>query len=104
MNTAMIISALAFVSALTTLTTQGIKKILDENKIQYKSNMLAGIVAIVLSCCAVIADMLYFGKTFTIQTAVTLVCFAFLSWLASMVGFDKIKQLLEQFGKGSDGE
>ena len=102
MNTGTILTALALVSALTTLTVEGIKKILDENKVEYKSNMLAGIVAIVLSCGAVMADMLYFGKSFTVQTAVTLVCFAFLSWLCSMVGFDKIKQLLEQMGKGSD--
>lgn len=103
MNTGTILSALALVSGLTTLTVEGIKKILDESKIPYKSNLLAGIVAIVLSCCAVIADMLYFGKTFTVQTGVILVCFAFLSWLCSMVGFDKIKQLLEQF-KGSDSK
>lgn len=103
MNTGIIISALALVSGLTTLAVEGLKKILDESKIPYKSNLLAGIVAIVLSCGAVIAYMLYFSKPFTVQTGVVLVCFAFLSWLCSMVGFDKIKQLLEQF-KGSDSK
>ena len=104
MNTGTILTALAIVSALTTLTVEGIKKILDENKIEYRSNLLAGIVAIVLSCGAVIADMLYFTKPFTVQTGVMLVCFAFLSWLCSMTGFDKIKQLLEQMGKGSESK
>ena len=98
-----LLTALAFVSALSTLTTEGIKKLLNENKIPYKPNLLAGIVAIVLSCCSVIAYMLYFGKPFTVQMGVVLVAFSFLSWLSAMVGYDKIKQLLEQF-KGSESK
>lgn len=97
------LSALALVAGLTTLTTEGLKKILDEMGKTYKSNLLAGIVAIVISIGAVICNVLYFGNPFTVQTGVMLVCFAYLSWLAAMVGFDKLKQLLEQF-KGSDKE
>ena len=92
-----LLGALAIVSVLTTLTVEGIKKILDENKKEYKPNLLAAIVAVFLSIAMVLAYMLYYGKPFTVQMGVILVCFAFLSWLCSMVGFDKIKQLLEQF-------
>ena len=101
MNTGILLSALALVAGLSTLTTEGIKKILDEAGKTYKSNLLAGIVAIVLSIGAVLCYVLYFGNPFTVLTFVTLVCFAYLSWLVSMNGFDKIRQLLEQF-KGSD--
>ena len=100
MNTTLL-TALAFVSVLTSLTVEGIKKILDENHKEYKSNLLAAIVAVGLSIAMVLAYMLYYGKSFTVQMGVVLVCFSFLSWLCSMVGFDKVKQLLEQF-KGSD--
>ena len=96
MNTGIILSALAIVSALTTLTVQGIKKILDEQGKTYKSNLLAGIVAVVLSVACVVGYVLYFGQPFTVQTAVLMVAFAFLSWLCAMVGYDKVKMLIEQ--------
>ena len=95
MNT-FIISALAIVSALTTLTVQGIKKILDEQGKTYKSNLLAGIVAVVLSVASVLGYVLYNGVAFTVQIAVLMVTFAFLSWLCAMVGYDKVKMLIEQ--------
>ena len=100
MNTTLL-TALAFVSALSTLTTEGIKKILIENKIEYRPNLLAGLVAVILSCGSVLAYMLYYGQPFTVQMGVVLVTFSFLSWLVSMTSYDKVKQLLEQF-KGSD--
>jgi len=100
MNTGVLLTALAIVSALTTLTVQGIKKILDESGKTYRSNLLAGAVAIALSVACVIGYVLYYGQPFTEQVAVAMIAFAFLSWLCSMTGFDKIKQLIEQLGKG----
>ena len=96
MNT-FIISALAIVSALTTLTVQGIKKILDEQGKEYKSNLLAAIVAIVLSIASVVGYVLYNGIGFSVQIVVLTVTFAFLSWLCAMVGYDKVMQLFKQF-------
>lgn len=96
MNT-FIISALAIVSALVTLTTQGLKKILDEMGKTYKSNLLAGIVAIVLSVACVIGYVLYNGIGFSVQIAVMLVTFSFLSWLCAMTSYDKVVQLIKQF-------
>lgn len=96
MNT-FIITALAIVSALTTLSVQGIKKILDEQGKQYKSNLLAAIVSIVLSVASVIGYVLYNGIAFSVQIVVMAVAFAFLSWLCAMVGYDKIVQLFKQF-------
>lgn len=96
MNT-FIITALAIVSALTTLSVQGIKKILDEQGKQYKSNLLAAIVSIVLSVASVIGYVLYNGIAFSVQIVVMAVAFAFLSWLCAMVGYDKILQLFKQF-------
>jgi hypothetical protein len=97
MNSGVLLSALAGVSILTSLTVEGIKKILDEQGKTYKSNLLAAIVAVALSIGAVILYVLYFSVPFSVQIIVITICFAFLSWLASMVGFDKVKQLLEQF-------
>lgn len=96
MNT-FILSALAIVSALTTLTVQGIKKILDESGVTYKSNLLAALVSIFLSVACVVGYVLYNGIGFSIQIVVLTIAFAFLSWLCAMIGYDKVIQLFKQF-------
>lgn len=99
MNAGIILSALAGISALTTLTVEAIKKLLDEQGKPYKPNLLAAIVAVLLSVFVIFGYALYNSIHLSIQLIVITVAFAFMSWLVSMVGFDKIKQLIEQFGR-----
>lgn len=96
MNT-FFLSALALVSALTTLTTQALKKLLDEMEFQYKSNLLAGIVAILISVLCVVEYVFYYEVDFSAQIVVLTVAFSFLSWLCAMTSYDKVIQLLKQF-------
>lgn len=97
MNAGIIFSALTGISALTTLTVEAIKKLLDEQGKTYKPNLLAAIVAILLSIFVIFGYSLYNSIHMSVQLVVITVAFAFMSWLVSMVGFDKIKQLIEQF-------
>ena len=97
MNSGFLISALAAISVLTSLTVEAIKKILGEKKISY--NLLAAIVAVVLTVATSIGYLIYTGTAFTAQTAVIIVAMVFLAFLSSTVGFDKIKQLIEQLGR-----
>lgn len=99
MNIGIILTVLAFTSALTTLTVEGIKKMLDAKQKQYQENLLAAIVSIVLSIIAAVLYILYYNIPFSVQVVVLVICLAFFTWLASMVGYDKIKQLFEQLGK-----
>ena len=91
------ITGLFFVSILTTLTVEAIKKLLGEKS--YNANLLAAIVATVLSIFTAIFYVMYNGVSVSIQVILATIAFAFFSWLASMVGFDKIKQLIQQFAK-----
>lgn len=91
------LAGLFFVSVLSTLTVEAIKKLLGEKP--YNSNLLAAIVATVLSICVAVFYVLYNGVAVSIQIILTTIAFAFFSWLASMVGYDKVKQLLQQFTK-----
>lgn len=91
------ITGLFFVSILTTLTVEAIKKLLGEKP--YNANLLAAIVATVLSIFTAIFYVMYNGVSVSIQVIMATIAFAFFSWLASMVGFDKIKQLIQQFSK-----
>ncbi len=99
MNAGIILPTLAGISALTTLTVEAIKKLLDEQGKTYKPNLLAAIVAILLSVFVIFGYSLYNSIHMSVQLVVITVAVAFMSWLVSMVGFDKIKQLIEQFGR-----
>lgn len=99
MNAGIILPALAGISALTTLTVEAIKKLLDEQGKTYKPNLLAAIVAVSLSVFVIFGYSLYNSMHLSIQLIVITIAFAFMSWLVSMVGFDKVKQLIEQFGR-----
>lgn len=91
------LTGLFFVTILTTLTVEGIKKLLGEKP--YNANLLAAIVATTLSLCVAIFYVLWNGLAISVQIVLATIAFTFFSWLASMVGFDKIKQLIQQFSK-----
>lgn len=99
MSSEFLISALAIIGMVTTLTVQAIKKLLDEKEIEYSSNLLAAVVAVVLTIAVCLGYVLYYGIPFDIKTIIIMIAITFLSFLSSTVGYDKILQLLEQIGK-----
>ena len=94
MNWGIIISALAIISVLTSLTVEALKKLLGDRK--YSSNLLAVIVAVILTLAISIGYLVYTGTAVTAQIIVTIIALTFLSFLSATVGFDKIKQMIEQ--------
>lgn len=96
MNGEFLLKALALISGLTTLTVEAIKKLLDDRQIAYSSNLLAAIVAVVLTLCVSIAYVLYFAVPMSIQVAISVIALIYLSFLCATIGFDKIKQLIDQ--------
>lgn len=99
MTSGFLISALALISVLTSLTVEALKKLFNEKQIQYSSNLLAVVVSVVLTIAVSVGYILYFAIPVTIQVIITVIALAFLSFLGATVGFDKIKQLLEQLGR-----
>jgi len=94
MNNGFLITALAAVSVLTSLTVEALKKLLGDKIKSY--NLAAAIVAVVLTIAISVGYLIYTGTAFTAQIAVMIVALVFLSFLSATVGFDKIKQLIEQ--------
>lgn len=93
-----IFAALAIISALTSLTVEAVKKILNERGVKYSANLLAMIVAIVLTSAICVSYVLYHEIPFTVQTVIIMIAMVYLSFLSATLGFDKIKQLREQIG------
>lgn len=96
-NMQVFITGLVVVSAIIGLTTEAVKKILDEHNVKYYANTLAGIVSIVMSFAFGIAYGVIRDAAFTGPTIVGIIAFVFLSWLCAMVGYDKVVQTIAQF-------
>ena len=99
-NSGFLISALAVISALTSLAVEGIKKILDERGTKYSSNVLAVMVAFAITVIGSVMYIIYMSVPVTPQVIVVIMALVFLSFLAATTGYDKIMQMLKQLGGG----
>lgn len=84
------------VSFLTNLTVEGVKKLLDSTTIRYSSNVLAAIIAVVISCGVSVGYMVMNDMPFTAKIGVQIAVLMYLGFLAATVGYDKIVQTIRQ--------
>lgn len=91
-----VLYALAGIAGLTSLTVQALKKLLDEKEVKYSSNLLAVIVSVVLTAAVSVGYIIYNSIAVTPQVVITAIALMYLSFLSATVGFDKVKQLIEQ--------
>ncbi|MCD8107314.1 MAG: aminopeptidase [Oscillospiraceae bacterium] len=84
-------------STVTGLVTEAIKNILSECGKSYKSNLLAGIVALFVSDGLAVGYTVLMGIVWTRQIVVIAVALVLCSWLCSMLGYDKVVQAISQF-------
>lgn len=96
-NIEVFLLGLMLTSTLTGLTTEAVKKLLNESNIPYRANTLVGIVALFISTIVGIAYILLNAITFDAQSILCLIALVFMSWLSSMVGYDKVIQTIGQF-------
>lgn len=96
-NFEMFLLGLLVSSAATGLSTEAVKKILDEHNKTYRANTLAGIISIVISISIGIGYVAITSTSFNSQIAVCLISLVFMSWLCAMVGYDKVIQTIGQF-------
>lgn len=83
------------VSVFTSLFVEGIKKFMGD-KYKLSSNVLAGVVAIVLSVLVGVAYCIFTGVIFNAQIVIILIALILLSWLCAMLGYDKVVQAIMQ--------
>ena len=82
-------------SILTTLTVEAIKKMFTNGESR-KANIVAAVVAIVLAAAIAIIYAIMFAVTVDAQYIVMIIALCFLSWLCSMLGYDKVVQAIAQ--------
>lgn len=89
------LQTLAMISALTALTTEAIKVLLDKGGFNYVSNIIAAIVSVVLSVAIVIIYPMVNGTPITGQIIFSGIATAFCATLVAELGFDKVIQTLK---------
>lgn len=89
-------SALLAVSLLTNLTVEGVKKLFDENKKSYSSNVLAAIFSTILSCGVCLVYLVMYDISFSMKIGIEIMVLMYLGFLVSTVGYDKVLQMLKQ--------
>ena len=83
------------VSVFTSLTVEAIKNFMGE-KYNAPSNILAGITAVILSVVVGVFYCILASVAFSSHIVIILIALVFLSWLCSMVGYDKVIQAITQ--------
>lgn len=103
MSLEIFLMGLLIVSTLTGLVTEAIKVWLQERGKTYHANALAGYVAVMLSILVGAGYIILTETAMNSKIAVLLIALIFLSWLAAMVGYDKVVQAIAQFKRTADG-
>lgn len=83
-------------SSISALLTEAVKKAYDNIGKGYSANILALINAVVVGCGGTAVTYLLLGIAFTATNLVCLFLMGIVVWVGSMIGYDKVKQLLEQ--------
>ncbi len=100
MNIGVFLTLLMVVSVFTSLFTEAVKIVLDSLGKKFpSSNVLAGIVSIVLSVLVCVGYAVLYDVPHTDANAVYCVALVLLGWLSAMVGYDKVIQAITQIRK-----
>lgn len=95
MNIVMFLILLSTFAAISGLITEGIKNLIKD-KANLPCNIIAIIVSLIVGIVGCIVYYLLNDVPFTVDNIVYMVLMGLASGLVSMVGFDKVKQLIEQ--------
>lgn len=99
MTLTLFLGLLAAFSTITGICTEGIKKLLDENKVSYSSNMLAFVVSCVVGIGGTAVNYVMSGIPFNAPNVICMVLMGLATSMGAMVGYDKVIQTVKQFGK-----
>lgn len=96
MTITMFILLISICSAVSALFTEGIKIWFKNSGKNYSANLIALINAVVVGCGGTAAVYILTGIAFTLPNIVCLILMGVTVWLGSMIGYDKIVQLITQ--------
>lgn len=97
MTVSLFIILLTVFSTVTSVCTEGIKKLLDENKVNYASNSLVFIIACIVGICGTAIYYITDSIAFNSINIIFMILMGLATSMGAMVGYDKVIQTIQQF-------
>lgn len=96
MNMTLFIALLVVFSAITSLCTEAIKKILNELNVKYATNILVVVLSLIIGAAGTGVYYVLFSIEFNAINIVCMPLMGIATAVGSMVGYDKVIQTIEQ--------
>lgn len=96
MSVTLFITLLTIFSTITSICTQGCKKILDELNVAYASNIVAFIIACVVGIGGTAIYYILCSVEFNIINVVCMILMGLATSFGAMIGYDKVVQAIDQ--------
>ena len=96
MTITLFITMLTIGSTLCAFVTEAVKKVFENAKKEAAPNVLALVNALVVGGLGTAVAYILLGIEWTTNNIICLCLMVVCIWMGSMIGFDKIKQLIEQ--------
>ena len=98
MTVTLFITIVTLGAAVSSLLTEAIKKAYNNAEKEYSANVIALINAVVVGGIGTAVVYMLRGIPWTINNIICLILMILVVWIGSMIGYDKIIQLLKQIG------
>ncbi len=96
MTLALFVALLVILAVAVSLITEAVKKFLQDAGVKYSANVVVLIISIIVGVGGTALVYLFMGIPYTPPNIVCMVLMAVAVWVGSMVGYDKVLQMLEQ--------
>lgn len=101
MSITLFITILTIGGMVTTLLTEAIKKMYANMKKDYSANIIALVNAVVVGCGGTAVVYMLMNIPWTVNNIICMVLMTVAVWIASMLGFDKVLQTVNQIANMS---
>lgn len=98
MTVTLFITIVTLGAAVSSLLTEAIKKAYNNAEKEYSANVIALINAVVVGGIGTAVVYMLRGIPWTINNIICLILMILVVWIGSMIGYDKVIQLLKQIG------
>ena len=96
MTITLFVSILTIGAAVNSLLTEAIKKFYENAGRQYSANVIALVDALVIGGLGTAIVYMLMGIPWTVNNIICLLMMVVATWIGSMIGYDKIIQLIKQ--------
>lgn len=90
---------LTICSTMSGLVTEAVKKTFTAFDERVGSTALAAICSVIVAVVVCIMYIIFMDVVITAKLVAAIVVFVIMSWIGSTVGYDKVRQAIESFGK-----